>query len=485
MFIVTPFISSKQAIYGIYSVCISLSIFLSYADIGFLGAGQKYAAEEFARGNLDLERRIVGFSGFILLAFVLVCTLVFGFLAGSPKLLIPSITIDEGRVASRLLLILALAAPVTVLQRVAQMIYAVRIEDFVFQRMQICGSVAKMASAFFFFSGARYDIVGYFAFAQVMNLFVSVVALAVANRRFRYDLGRLARALRFDRMLFRKMQRLAFNSFFLTLSWVLYYECDTMVIGQLLGAEKIAVYAIGLTLMTFLRSILGSLFSPFTSRFNHFIGLGDGDGLRRTVSRVVQVTLPVVVLTVATIAVLMKPLVYTWVGPGYDGSVGVARLLVCCNLFAFITYPTAMLLSAHVRVKALYLMGAILPVVYWVGVAVTYRWLGLESFGVFKLVSFSVTAAVYLGFLLRYLGISVWKFLARYVARNLPALAVLFAGLMLLRTILPQAKGAVGLLAVIGSGGTAAILSIAVALALNPEARGVIASLRKRDALEE
>lgn len=44
MFIVVPYLSSDQTTYGIYSVCISVTIFLSYAYLYFLGAGQKYAA---------------------------------------------------------------------------------------------------------------------------------------------------------------------------------------------------------------------------------------------------------------------------------------------------------------------------------------------------------------------------------------------------------------------------------------------------------
>ena len=49
MFIVIPFISKEPAIFGIYSICISLGIFLNYADLGFLKATKKYAAEFYAR----------------------------------------------------------------------------------------------------------------------------------------------------------------------------------------------------------------------------------------------------------------------------------------------------------------------------------------------------------------------------------------------------------------------------------------------------
>ena len=40
--IVIPFISENKEIFGIYSVCVSISIFLSYADLGFVKTAQKY-----------------------------------------------------------------------------------------------------------------------------------------------------------------------------------------------------------------------------------------------------------------------------------------------------------------------------------------------------------------------------------------------------------------------------------------------------------
>ena len=54
MFIVVPRITSEPIVYGVYMVCISMAIFLSYADIGFIAAGNKYSAECFARKDLKV-----------------------------------------------------------------------------------------------------------------------------------------------------------------------------------------------------------------------------------------------------------------------------------------------------------------------------------------------------------------------------------------------------------------------------------------------
>ena len=70
IFIVTPYLTSNQTIYGIYTLVIASYMFLTYADFGFLGAGMKFASEYSAQNNLKEEIKIVGFTGYIFLVFV-------------------------------------------------------------------------------------------------------------------------------------------------------------------------------------------------------------------------------------------------------------------------------------------------------------------------------------------------------------------------------------------------------------------------------
>jgi O-antigen/teichoic acid export membrane protein len=79
LFVVVPYLSADKITYGIYTVCVSISIFLSYADLGFLGAGMKYAAECYSREEKEKEIALIGFTHFILLIFVLLLCGVFLF----------------------------------------------------------------------------------------------------------------------------------------------------------------------------------------------------------------------------------------------------------------------------------------------------------------------------------------------------------------------------------------------------------------------
>lgn len=136
LFIVTPLLTSNPVIYGIYVLCISTSIFLQYADLGFVGAGFKFASESHIRGEEGEVVRIVGFVTAILLVFVVIFSAAMVYLSGHPDILIKNISSDEQRlVARRLFATLAAFAPAIVLQRSIQILFGVRVEDYLIQRI--------------------------------------------------------------------------------------------------------------------------------------------------------------------------------------------------------------------------------------------------------------------------------------------------------------------------------------------------------------
>ena len=128
--IVIPYLSNNPGVYGIYSLCISFTIFLSYADLGFLNAGYKYASEYYAKNNKQKEIEITGFVSFILAVFIFILAVVLILLAFHPYWLIKNITgAKDIYIAKNLLLILALFSPNMILQRMLQIIYGVRVHE--------------------------------------------------------------------------------------------------------------------------------------------------------------------------------------------------------------------------------------------------------------------------------------------------------------------------------------------------------------------
>lgn len=447
VFIVTPYLASQPVLYGIYTLISSANIFLAYADFGFLGAGMKFAAESYAQKDLKQEIRIIGFTGFIFLLFVFVYALGVLYISFQPELLIKHLHDEtERHISQSLLLILACSAPVFMLQRVLQIIFAVRLQDYIFQKVLIMANAVKIISAFFFFSHNNYPIVGYFLFSQLCSLAAVLIGLWIVKSKLGYDLLLFVKSLRFDKQLYKKTKSLAFVSLFLTLCWILYYELDPFVISKSLGSNYLAIYAIGFTLMEYFRSIFGIIFGPFVAKFNHYIGLKDHAGLKSFFSRILVITLPLIVFPVLSISITIKNFVFTWVGPQYAASVPIAQILVLGFIFNFITSPAGILVMAYERAKLLYLTNSLLPVIYWLGVAFTFKDIGLQAFADFKLFSFFVVAVTYLVIVVKLLDLKLrsfmWKLLLPAI---LPVLIIVIAAYFI-GPYLPLHKDKVNLL---------------------------------------
>ena len=447
LFVVVPYLSEDQAVYGIYTVCMSVTIFLSYADLGFLGAGMKYAAESFSKDDRLTEMKLIGFSHFILLIFVIIISSSFLFISYKPELLIRGIS--EGReryTAHYLLLILAIFSPTIILQRTLQMIFGIRLQDFLLQRINIVGNLVKILSVFYFFGFGNYQIVSYFLFVQIINVVCAILGVLQAKRRFNYNFCVLLKHIKFSSEIYNKTKSLAYSSLFVTVSWILYYELDSFAIGSLLGAKEVATYAIGLTILSFFRTLLGVLFSPFSARFNHFIGTGSSVQLKEFYFNVISITLPLVIFPIISIVLCAEALVVSWVGWEYRHSITIVRWLVLCNVLAFISYPAGMLMIAQEKLKEMYFVSIIMPVIYWTGILLTIDTLGVQSFAIFKFIAFFISGVIYFWFTIKYLDMRIWDYLKSNIIPYVPSVLTLCILLYLCNSIYIDGKNKINLL---------------------------------------
>lgn len=441
LFVVVPSLSSNPTIYGVYSVCTSITVFLSYADLGFLGAGTKYAAEYYAQNKKKEEIEIIGFSHFVLLIIVLLISAVFLYLSFHPQMLIKDIEAGESEaVAHKLLLILALFSPLVVFQRMVQMIFNVRLQEYKIQRVAIVGNIIKISSVLYFFGNGRYDIVGYYLFFNVVNLFVMITNFIQAKVSLGYSFFEILPFLRFSRSIFDKVKGLAFSTLFATICWVVFYELDSIVIGKTLGAEAVATYAIGLTMIGFVRSIMGVFFAPFAARFNHFVGLHEEDSLKNFYMTVMQIMFFIVVIPLMSVAIMARPITLSWVGVQYETSIPIVMMLVLCNILAFVSYPAGNLIIAQERIKTLYLINGIQPLVYWIGIASFISKWGVYSFSFFKLAVFLICGLLYVIYSIRFLEISFFSFFKKVFLPYLPAIIGTAALLFPVRSLFADDK---------------------------------------------
>jgi O-antigen/teichoic acid export membrane protein len=485
MFVVLPLLSSQPTIFGVYSLCMSLSIFLTYADFGFANAGFRYASQSFVAADLKREAQTIGFVSFMLLIFVFLYAAAVCILALRPGWLIADISNErEAATAKSLLLALAFFSPTIVLQRMLQIIFGIRVEDYVYQRLFIIGNLLKVASVFVFITASAYDIVGYYITSQVIALASCMASFWVARRRYEYDLPLLFRSIRFSREMFDDTKTLAFSSLYVTLAWVAYFEFDSVFIGSVLGARALAVYAVALSVSQGFRTLLSLVFAPFRARINHFAADGEEQRLAQLYQRILVVTLPVTVFPVVSLVLLMDPFIRSWVGEQYVLSIFVSQCLTLYFIDGFNSNPVGYLLVAKARVRELLVIGTAAPLILWSGVLLGWQSLDVKTFAILKAIAAVPALCFGLALSHRLLKASQCSLFKTVLAPALlPVLALIMMSIAV-RPYLPETKSIMSLSVVIMSGATAsAVASLiyyfssgAFRAAVNPILQRIVAS---------
>ena len=190
--LVVPNISNDSELYGIYMFIMSISLYLSYADIGFLAAGQKYSAEYFANNDIKNEKGVMGFV-FMLMIIVflpfIALMLVFAF---DPYIAFKELEDSGAIVASKLFLIMGLLFPLQILlQRIMSMILAIRLLDYISTRFEIVANIIKILSIFYFFGSGKYMLIEYFLFCTLVTIFCYLTVGVVIKYKINYKFTEL------------------------------------------------------------------------------------------------------------------------------------------------------------------------------------------------------------------------------------------------------------------------------------------------------
>ena len=395
LLIVIPQLSLNKELYGIYSFCVSLNLYLAYADIGFLSAGQKYAAEEYAKGNRDAEIRYLGFTGFVLLCMIIPFSVIMFYLSLRPEFIIDNLTVENSKIISEMLLIMGVIAPVQIiLQRLTQSILIIRIKDYISLRIEIIFNIIKILSVYYFFSESRYLVVDYFLFTNILTIVSSVVIIVHIRAIENYDFAKLLKAIKFDRQCYSYTKKLAFTSLLMTLSWILYYELDFFFIGRLFGPKEIAVYAISFAILNFLRNLWNIVYAPFSQRFNHYVGLSNFSSLRVMTLQLINFTFPICVISVVILFLSAKYLIITWVGINYVDSILIFQILLVGTLFNFINQPASYYFISTTNYWFLNLSAITLPLVFLFALYFFVPIFGIKGFAIAKVLAMAVGAII-------------------------------------------------------------------------------------------
>lgn len=390
LFIVVPFLTQDKVLYGIYSICMSLTIFVSYADLGVFAAGQKFAAEYFVRNNSQGEQRVVGFVAFVLLCFSIFISLCFIPFIISPDALITNIQ-DNSIVAKQLIIILICSAPFMIIKRVTSLIFTIRVEQYKYNIVVLIAQSIKIISILYFFGDNKYYLVEYYLFSQVIDILSTFLLILYICIKYCYGFMSL-KYIRFSKVTWNVVKSMTFVSLFTTITWILYYELDLLVLAKISTPETVAMYSTAFTLLTLSRNYFGIIYNSFSARYNHYYGLGDNIKLKDFFLKNIYLLFPFVFYPILIFTILGSYFVMSWAGSEFEYSGIVARVLILGGMLASLSYPSSQYLYSVGKVRTLYWVSGLLPFVFWTGIVFTYLPLGILAFALFKSIAQIISA---------------------------------------------------------------------------------------------
>lgn len=387
MLMVLPKLASRPDLYAVYTFCMSLTIFFSYADFGFISAGQKYASEFFIQKNTNKELQVISFVICFLTIFILISSSILIYISYNPETLFKGGTENQLKVTSKLILILALSFPNVILQRVNYLFYSIRLQDYIYQGIDVLFNLFKIFSISLFIGENSYDIVGYFFLLQILTFISAFFGVLIGFFKYNYSITFFIKSFRISHEMFKLTKSLALSSLFTTVAWILYYELDAVLIGKIYGIRTVAIYAVAFTLISLFRTLYNAMFGPFQTRLNHLVGLGDLNQLNSYFLKLVLITLPICVIPPLVVATYIDSILPIWIGNQYSSSIQVTKIFMYSFIFGSLSIPLTYYITAKEKNKYIRLSSLLLPLIFSSSLIAFDRIVGINSLAWAKLLT--------------------------------------------------------------------------------------------------
>jgi O-antigen/teichoic acid export membrane protein len=154
---------------------------------------------------------------------------------------------------------------------------------------------------------------------------IETASLAVLARALHPGLAiRLVRPTRAE---LRALYGFGLQAFVVTLALTLIAYTDTTVVGVAVGAASVALYALPLQLVEYIRIVAGGASGVWVPRLTVMASRGDLPGLRAAYVTVTRVTMFLATFLVVNIVFLGPPFLGLWVGPAFSDVHGIVLCL--------------------------------------------------------------------------------------------------------------------------------------------------------------
>lgn len=311
-----------QAVYGLWVLIGSITVYFSMFDMGYGVAQVRFAAKYRAQGDTTALNEIAS-TMFFVFSVIGLFTFVLAILISFNLEKIFPLTSEQARTGQIILLFIsayvALSFPFSVFGGIVNG----------FQRTHLNGVVALLTALIVAAVNVVVLLSGY-GLAELVAATTGVRILsylAYASNAFR-----VFPALRI-RMRYFKLERLrevtGFSVFILIIDLAnkLNYSTDAIVIGAFLGTSAVAVWAVAQRLIEIIQRVTDQLNSVLFPVVVDSSTVQRDDRLQKILIQGTRLSLAMVVPLATVLGLTARPLVMIWVGPAFSDSINVIYIL--------------------------------------------------------------------------------------------------------------------------------------------------------------
>lgn len=451
IFVVVPFLASDPLAYAIYAFSMSLCFFLTYGDMGFLSAAQKYCAEEVGKNELNTELEHVGFVVALLGSIFIIFMFIMLYASSNPLILLPKIEDAYIELASKIFLIIAFFMPIQILlQRFVMLVLGARLKEYLAIRFDIIANVVKILIVPFFQTSSGFLLEFYFLISILLSITSALLAISTAAHLTNFPFKSIFKNIKFSSRSYNKMKGIAYGSLFSTIMFILYFEFDLIIAGRLYNLNDVAAYALAFLLMNFIRTISSIIYSPLIAYINQMWGRKETDNVSNSFKVLIYFTVPFFISTILVLLAASDILIFQWMGGETLLTINLFQILLIGSLYIGFINITPLIATTIESKKTLYLVGLIPFIVFYSMIFIfetffeNYGILGLAYakalsgicaaiFSIYFLTKNSIINSIFIlkTFLITVIGVFAMLLIDKYIFLPLQEVEQSLAGLMI------------------------------------------------------
>lgn len=333
---ITPIIIKTlgNELYGLWGLAASFVGFYGLFDFGISSAVARFLGNAIGAKDIKQFNRVIS-TGKCLLTIASLLVIIFAIVIMVPAQSL--LRIPEQYTTQFRLLIMLSAASMAV--TISMSIYGGALlasEDFVlFSWVNIATAIARSIGGLAIVLAGK-GVVG----LAVINVIVSVLGQFIIFLRCKMRFPQLKASFSiFDAVMAKALLGFSAATFVVMIAAVIRSKLDVMLVTRFGGLGQAGLYAVAVTVFTYVSAAIGAVFGVTWPRLNKLQGTGNLVELQKFFRRASHITAASASLFSGLVIGLAPLLIRLWLGHGYEESATVLRILIAGYFLDFATNP--------------------------------------------------------------------------------------------------------------------------------------------------